>query len=75
MTEHGAVIGLAVVVIAAFLVALLVAIRRFVLFCLDDLAEATDAELLYLSRPGWKAAIILVIPLGGIVYLYRGRMR
>jgi hypothetical protein len=75
MSQQGAIFGAVVVVIVALVLVALVAIRRFVLFCLDDLAEATDAELMYLSRSAWTAAIILVIPLGGLAYLYRGRMR
>ena len=62
-------------VIAAVVVAAIVAIARFELLCLHDLNETADTELRYLTRSGWLAAIVLVIPIGGIAYLYIGRNR
>lgn len=59
-----------VVVIAA-----VAAVARFEFFCLDDLAKTSDYELRYLPRPGWIAVIVLSIPLGGILYLYYGKVR
>lgn len=56
--------------LAAFAV---VAIFRFELFCLRDLAQRGDLELRYLSRAGWLVVIAVVIPLGGICYLCYGR--
>ena len=60
-------------VITALVVAALVMVVRFELFCLGDLAQTTDADLLYLTRRGWFALIVVVIPLGGILYLYSGK--
>lgn len=51
----------------------LVAVARFEVFCLDDLAGTPDVQLQHLSRTGWLALIVLCIPLGGILYLYRGK--
>ena len=61
--------GIFVVAIAALL------IGRFELLCLRDLHEASDADLHYLTRSGWFAAIVLAIPIGGIAYLAYGRAR
>lgn len=57
----------------ALLVVVLVGIARFEVFCLDDLAATPDVRLQYLSRTGWVALIVLCIPFGGILYLYRGK--
>ena len=51
----------------------LVAIVRFELLCLRDLAGRRDRELNYLTRVGWTVLIALLIPIGGICYLYLGR--
>ncbi len=50
-----------------------VAIVRFELFCLRDLARRGDPELRHLNRAGWLVVIAVVIPLGGICYLCYGR--
>lgn len=50
-------------------------VARFDLLCLRDLASTADADLRYLTRTGWAAAIILAIPMGGIAYLSYGRSR
>jgi len=50
-----------------------VVIARFELFCFRDLARRGDHELRYLTRTGWQVVIAVVIPLGGLCYLYRGR--
>ena len=63
------------VVIAVVVLAAGVAISRFEVFCLRELAQVGDAELQYLTRRAWAAAIILMIPLGGIAFLYYGRLR
>jgi hypothetical protein len=60
-------------VIGALVFAALVMLSRFEMFCLRDLAETADADLQYLTRQGWMLLILLVIPLGGIMYLYRGK--
>lgn len=61
--------------IAALVAAAVVVIARFEIFCLRELAQANDSDLRYLTRRAWAAAIILMIPLGGIAYLYCGRPR
>lgn len=68
MPVGGIVILVAVVAVAAR------AITRFELLCLRELASTPDLELRYLNRTGWTVAILLAIPLGGIVYLYAGRV-
>lgn len=50
-------------------------IARFEMYCLADLARAGDWELQYLTRPAWAAVILLMIPVGGILYLLYGRPR
>ena len=49
------------------------AVVRFEWLCLSALADADDRDLRYLTRPGWIAVILVVIPLGGIAFLYTGR--
>ena len=50
-----------------------VVVVRFELRCLRDLAQRSEEELRYLTRTGWTVVIALVIPIGGICYLYYGR--
>ncbi len=60
----------------ALVVAICIAtIARFELLCFKDLARRSDQELNYLSRAGWTMVIAIVIPVGGIIYLYYGRPR
>jgi hypothetical protein len=58
---------------AALVVVGLVVVVRFELFCLDDLARTPDVELQLLTRTGWLVLILLFVPVGGVVYLYRGK--
>jgi hypothetical protein len=61
-------------VVIAFVIAVgVVAVARLEVRCFKDLAHRSDQELSYLSRTGWTIVIALVIPVGGIVYLYYGR--
>lgn len=60
-------------VIAALVVVAVIMIARFETLCLLELAQVDDADLQYLTRQAWFAAIILMIPLGGIAFLYCGR--
>jgi hypothetical protein len=62
-------------VIAAFVIAALIMVVRFEMFCLRDLAQTVDADLQHLTRQGWIVLIVLAIPLGGMVYLYGGKAR
>jgi NADH:ubiquinone oxidoreductase subunit 6 (subunit J) len=62
-------------VILVVVVGAVIAVARFELFCMRDLAGTRDADLQYLTRTGWFACILLAIPLGGILYLYRGKTR
>jgi hypothetical protein len=57
----------------ALLAIAIVAIVRFELLCLRDLAHRGDHELRHLTKAGWTVVIALVIPLGGICYLCYGR--
>ncbi|MEO6998141.1 MAG: hypothetical protein ABI112_08660 [Terracoccus sp.] len=59
----------------ALVVAAVITVVRFESFCLRDLARARDADLQYLTRKGWLACILFAIPVGGIVYLYGGKLR
>ncbi|HET6210176.1 MAG TPA: hypothetical protein VFD94_07330 [Jatrophihabitans sp.] len=52
-----------------------VAIVRFEVLCIRDLAGRSEQELNYLTRTGWAALIVLFIPIGGLCYLYYGRSR
>ncbi len=42
---------------------------------LRELAQVSDTDLQYLTRRGWAAAIILMIPLGGIASSFHARPR
>ena len=66
----GIVQGFAAVALVAVVV---VAVLRFEVFCLGDLAGTPDVQLRYLTRTGWLVLIVLCIPLGGILYLYQGK--
>lgn len=66
----GTVEAVAAVALVAVVV---VAALRFEVFCLDDLAGTPDVRLRYLTRAGWLVLIVLCIPLGGVLYLYRGK--
>lgn len=61
------------VAVVVVLVAVITVVR-FEMFCLRDLAGTRDADLRHLTRKGWLACILFAIPVGGIVYLYRGKL-
>jgi hypothetical protein len=63
------------VVIALVVAICVVAVARVETLCLKGLASHGDQELKYLSRTGWTIVIVLVIPVGGIFYLYFSRPR
>ncbi len=63
------------VVIAIIAAVCVVAVARFELICFQDLAKHRDDELGLLSRSGWMVVIAVVIPLGGVFYLFYGRAR
>lgn len=44
-------------------------------FCLQDLAQTPDAELMYFPRETWALVICISTPLGGMAYLTFGRVR
>jgi hypothetical protein len=58
---------------ALIVVKAVIAIGKFEVFCLRELARTPDINLRYLTREGWTAVIILMIPLGGMTYLAYGR--
>lgn len=63
------------VVTVPLVVAAVLAVIRFERFCLRDLGATRDVDLQYLTRTGWLACILFAIPVGGIVFLYRGKLR
>ncbi len=63
------------ITIALLIVAVLIVVVRFEMFCISDLAKTQDHELQVLSRRGWSLAILLSVPLGGIAYLMIGKAR
>lgn len=66
-SQYAALAFVALVVVA------IIAIIRFELLCLRDLAQRSDHELRHLTRAGWLAVIVFAVPVGGICYLYYGR--
>lgn len=58
-----------VIVVAVVVVAAVMYVRR----CLAVLEETPDVRLRYLTRAGWTAVIICVIPIGGMMFLGYGR--
>jgi hypothetical protein len=58
---------------AAALAPIVVVAVAFVMFCLVDLARATDVR--YLPRWLWAIICVISVPLGGIAYLILGRRR
>lgn len=74
MLRPQAVIAPDLIVLAvAVVVATVVAVVRFVQYCLQDLAKTPDYQLRVFTRQGWTALIILWIPLGGLAYLSFGK--
>jgi hypothetical protein len=63
--------GLVALVIAVTVVAVV----RFEVLCLSDIARTRDSEFRYLTRVGWIVACLITIPVGGVVYLLCGRTR
>lgn len=61
------------VLIALVGAACLIALARFELFCFHDLAGRADRDLYHLTKAGWAVVIALVIPVGGVMYLFFGR--
>lgn len=63
----------------ALLIALLAAavavIVRFERLCLQDLAQTPDRDLQLLTRQTWTALILVLIPLGGLLYLATAKRR
>jgi hypothetical protein len=64
-----------VAVVLAVVLAAIVAVGRFELLCLDELGRVPDTESRHLSRRAWALVIAVLIPLGGIAFLYYGRPR
>jgi hypothetical protein len=68
----------AVLLILIVLALLIPAVRwaaRFVAFCLTDLAQTPDEELRHFTRRGWAMIILVMLPLGGMLYLTYGKAR
>ena len=64
-----------VFLIAIAVAAAIIGIVRFEVFCVGDLSQTPDTQLLYLTRAGWLVLILLLVPIGGIAYLYYGKWR
>jgi hypothetical protein len=60
-------------VVALLVAVAVVLVLRFEIYCISDIRRAQAERLL--SREAWIAVCLLVIPVGGIAYLYRGRVR
>jgi hypothetical protein len=58
---------------AAALLPLVIAALAFEVFCLVDLARAEQVR--YLPRWLWAIICLVSIPIGGLVYLFVGRVR
>lgn len=58
---------------AALVVLGVIVVVRFERLCLDDLAGTPDVELQLFSRTGWLVLIVFFIPVGGVLYLHRGK--
>ena len=48
-------------------------IVRFEVRCLSDLASTPDHRLRVLDRQGWLVCILVLVPVGGMLYLLFGR--
>jgi hypothetical protein len=59
--------------LVAVLLLLAVAVIRFELFCLRDIAQTPYTRVF--PREAWIVITIVSIPLGGLLYLYAGRPR
>ncbi len=65
-------VSYAQVVVLLVVAVAVVAVVRFEVFCLSDIVHAQRTR--YLSRAGWAAVCLVTIPIGGILYLYLGRV-
>ncbi len=60
-------------VAAVFGVVVIAVVARFEQRCLQQLADTPDNELALFSRQGWIMLIVFFIPIGGMLFLLRGR--
>ena len=60
-------------VVAFVVVVIVVAAVQYVRRCLGVLGDTPDGQLRYLTRAGWTAVIVCVIPVGGLLFLGFGR--
>jgi hypothetical protein len=49
----------------------IVAVVRWEVILVRDIWAARDVR--YLTKPGWTAACLICVPIGGILYLFHGR--
>jgi hypothetical protein len=61
-------------VAAVLAVAVVAVVARFEQRCLQLLADTPDSELAFFSRQGWFMLIVFLIPIGGMLFLLRGRV-
>jgi hypothetical protein len=72
--SHGqAVLTVEVLLVLGLAAALVAPVYRFVMFCLADLAASREVR--YLPRETWRLLIMVVIPIGGLLYLACGKPR
>jgi hypothetical protein len=62
-------------VVAMIVIAMILVLVRFELYCLADIRQTPDHAFRYLSRQGWVLVCLISIPIGGILYLRFGRYR
>jgi hypothetical protein len=52
-----------------------VAVIRFEVWCVSDILRTPENSFHYLTRRGWIAVCVFLIPVGAIMYLSFGRDR
>jgi hypothetical protein len=57
----------------ALAAAAVLVLRRFILYCLADLDRTPVVQ--GFTRETWRLLIVVLIPLGGLLYLRYGRVR
>jgi hypothetical protein len=62
-------------ILVALLAAAAVVVIRFERVCLQDLAQTPDRDLQLLTRQAWTALILVLIPVGGLLYLATAKRR
>jgi hypothetical protein len=61
--------------VALIVAAAVVVYARYVSTVIRDINATPDSELQHLTRAGWIAVCVALIPIGGLIYLVYGRRR